>query len=374
MFETAELGRSISKAEYEERVETLRIQLLEIQQDLRECDFPVIIVMAGVDGAGKGTTVNLLNEWMDSRWIDNNAYMRHSDEETERPRYWRYWRDLPPKGKIGIFLSSWYSSPFIDRAYGHIDEADYDERLDRIKIFEKTLADDGALILKFWMHLGKDAQKKRLKKLEKNELQKWRVTKTDWKHWEMYDKFTEAAERLIMRTSKGHAPWSIVEGEDNKYASLTVAEQIRDAIQRHSAQRQSAKAAQAALAQKTKADKKTTKKKIDKDAPVRELPYPTVLSCLDMTKKIEKEEYKKELKSLQGRLNKLARKAIDRGVSTVLVFEGSDAAGKGGRSGGSPLHWMRAVTRSYPLPHPMMKNAPITISGGSGVICRALDA
>lgn len=184
MFETAELGRSISKAEYEERVETLRIELLEIQQDLRQCDFPVIIVMAGVDGAGKGTTVNLLNEWMDSRWIDNNAYVRHSDEETERPRYWRYWRDLPPKGKIGIFLSSWYSSPFIDRAYGHLDEADYDERLDRIKIFEKTLADDGALILKFWMHLGKDAQKKRLKKLEKNELQKWRVTKTDWKHWE----------------------------------------------------------------------------------------------------------------------------------------------------------------------------------------------
>ncbi|WP_417796337.1 polyphosphate:AMP phosphotransferase [Terasakiella pusilla] len=330
MFETAELGRSISKAEYEERVETLRIELLEIQQDLRQCDFPVIIVMAGVDGAGKGTTVNLLNEWMDSRWIDNNAYVRHSDEETERPRYWRYWRDLPPKGKIGIFLSSWYSSPFIDRAYGHLDEADYDERLDRIKIFEKTLADDGALILKFWMHLGKDAQKKRLKKLEKNELQKWRVTKTDWKHWELYDKFTEAAERLIMRTSKGHAPWSIVEGEDNKYASLTVAEQIRDAIQRHSAQRRSAKEAQAAMAQQAKAGKKTVKKKIDKDAPVRELPYPTVLSCLDMSKTIEKEEYKKELKSLQGRLNKLARKAIDRGVSTILVFEGSDAAGKGG--------------------------------------------
>lgn len=133
-----------------------------------------------------------------------------------------------------------------------------------------------------------------------------------------------------MRTSKGHAPWSIVEGEDNKYASLTVAEQIRDAIQRHSAQRRSTKEAQAAMAQQAKAGKKAVKKKIDKDAPVRELPYPTVLSCLDMSKTIEKEEYKKELKSLQGRLNKLARKAIDRGVSTVLVFEGSDAAGKGG--------------------------------------------
>lgn len=330
MFETAELGRSITKKDYEEKVGTLRIELLEIQQELRKCDFPVIIVMAGVDGAGKGTTVNLLNEWMDSRWIDNNAYVRHSDEEAERPRYWRYWRDLPPKGKIGIFLSSWYSAPFIDHAYGKLDQADYDERLDRIKIFEKTLADDGALILKFWMHLGKDAQKKRLKKLEKNDLQKWRVTKTDWKHWKMYDKFVEAAERLIMRTSKGHAPWSIVEGADNKYASLTVAEQVRDAIVRHKAQRAIELEAQAALKEAKKAEKKPAKKKKDKDAPVEQLPYPTVLSRLDMTKTVEKANYKKELKELQGRLNQLARKATDQGVSTILVFEGSDAAGKGG--------------------------------------------
>ncbi|MDV7339991.1 polyphosphate:AMP phosphotransferase [Terasakiella sp. A23] len=330
MFETAELGRSVSKKEFEEKVQDLRIELLEIQQELRNCDFPVIIVMAGVDGAGKGTTVNLLNEWMDSRWIDNNAYVRHSDEESERPPYWRYWRDLPPKGKIGIFLSSWYSSPFIDRAYDKIDQAEYDERLDRIKAFEKTLADDGALILKFWMHLGKDAQKKRLKKLEKDELQSWRVTETDWEHWRKYDSFIDAAERLIMRTSKGHAPWSIVEGADNRYGSLTVAQQVRGAITRHMEMRKSQKEALAALKKKQATAKKPAKKKTDKDAPVEQLPYPTVLSRLDMTKVAEKEAYKKELKALQGRLNKLSRKATEKGISTVLVFEGSDAAGKGG--------------------------------------------
>ncbi|WP_135075678.1 polyphosphate:AMP phosphotransferase [Terasakiella sp. SH-1] len=330
MFETAELGRSIPKKEFEAEVQDLRTQLLSIQQDLRKCDFPVIIVMAGVDGAGKGSTVNALNEWMDSRWIDNNAYVRHSDEESERPPYWRYWRDLPPKGKIGIFLSSWYSSPLLDNVYGKINRAEFDERLDRIKAFEKTLADDGALILKFWMHLGKEDQKKRLKKLEKNELQSWRVKESDWNHWRMYDDFTDSAERLIMRTSKGHAPWSIVEGMDTRYASVTVAKQVRDAILRHMDVRKTQKETLEQLKKKQAAEKKPAAKKVDKDAAVKPLPYPTVLSSLDMSKTVEKDAYKSELKTLQGRLNMLSRKASDKGISTVLVFEGSDAAGKGG--------------------------------------------
>jgi len=331
MFETAELGRKITKEEFDEKVQDLRIELLELQQELRTCDFPVIIVVAGVDGAGKGGTVNSLNEWMDSRWIDNNAYIRHSDEEAERPPYWRYWRDLPPKGKMGIFLSSWYSSPLIDRVYGKIDKPEYDERLDRIKIFEKTLADDGALILKFWMHLGKDAQKKRLKKLEKDPLQSWRVTETDWKHWRLYDNFISAAERLIMRTSKGHAPWSIVEGADARYRSITVAEQIRDAITRHMDQRKHQAEALLQLKEKQTPNIKTDKTVIaNHDAPVQPLPYATVLSHLDMRKTVDKETYKQELKTQQGRLNALARQATKSGISTLLLFEGSDAAGKGG--------------------------------------------
>ena len=80
----------------------------------------MIVIFAGVDGAGKGETVNLLNEWMDPRWIVTRAYGEPSDEESERPEYWRYWRDLPPKGRIGLFLSSWYSRPVLDRVYGRI--------------------------------------------------------------------------------------------------------------------------------------------------------------------------------------------------------------------------------------------------------------
>lgn len=214
MFRTAELGRTVSKEDFEAVAGPLRIELVELQQKLRHADFPVIVIFAGVDGAGKSETINLLNEWMDPRWIVTRAYGQPSDEERERPHFWRYWRDLPPRGRIGLFLSPWYSQPLLERAYGQIDEAQFDERLSRIAAFEKELADDGALILKFWMHLGKKEQKKRLKMLEKNPNESWRVTERDWTHWEMYDSFVEASERLIVQTSMAHAPWQIVEGLD----------------------------------------------------------------------------------------------------------------------------------------------------------------
>jgi len=322
MFRTAELGQKISKAEYREREPLLRQELLEVQQKLRECgSFPVIIVFAGVDGAGKGDTVNLLNEWMDPRWLRTTAYDEPSDEERERPEYWRFWRALPPKGRIGMFLSSWYSRPILDRVYEKISDAVFDDRLDRILSFEKALADDGALILKFWMHLGHDAQKKRLKKLEKDPLTSWRVTQRDWDHWHIYDHFESAAERTIMRTSTGTAPWNIVEGADPAYRSLTVGTIIRDEIRKHLQRIEQQKIASAP------AETPVTAAGTEEMPP---LPVATLLSRLDMTQHLAKPSYKKQLKELQAKLNQLHRKALKKKVSALLVFEGADAAGKGG--------------------------------------------
>jgi len=325
MFRTAELGQKISKTEYREREPLLRQELLEVQQKLRECGrFPVIIVFGGVDGAGKGDTVNLLNEWMDPRWLMTTAYDEPSDEERERPEYWRFWRALPPKGRIGMFLSSWYSRPILDRVYEKIDDSAFDDCLDRILSFEKALADDGALILKFWMHLGHDAQKKRLKKLEKDPLTSWRVTQRDWDHWHIYDHFESAAERTIMRTSTGTAPWTIVEGEDPSYRSLTVGTIIRDEIRKHLERNEQQQQMRASVHVETAAENGAG------GSEMPPLPVATVLSRLDMTLHLSKDEYKKHLKEWQARLNQLHRKALKKKVSAILVFEGADAAGKGG--------------------------------------------
>ncbi|MGC2857786.1 polyphosphate kinase [Novispirillum sp. DQ9] len=347
MFRTAELGRKVSKDDFAEIAPALRIEMLELQHRLRAFPFPVIVVFAGVDGAGKGESVNLLNEWMDPRWIESHAYGEPSDEERERPEFWRYWRDLPGKGRIGLFLSSWYSAPVLDHAHGRIGDAELDERLRQVAAFEKMLADDGALILKFWMHLGKDAQRQRLKKLEKDPLESWRVTERDWQNWQMYDQFIAAAERTIRVTSAGHAPWALVEGSDARYRSLTVLTSLRDAMTRHmeawELKRRVAedlrKAEQAKEKEAAEPKAKTKGKGKAASEGARQgtgmlsvnLPHqPTVLQSLDMTLTLDKDTYNERLQEARARLHRLYRLANTHGVSTVLVFEGSDAAGKGG--------------------------------------------
>jgi polyphosphate kinase 2 (PPK2 family) len=198
MFEAAELGRKIEKAEYKDQALALRGELLDVQRRLSSAGtFPVIIVFAGVDGAGKGETVNLLSEWMDPRYLITRAFDEPSDEERERPEYWRFWRNLPPKGRIGLFLSSWYSRPILDRVNGDASKTEFARRLERVEQFERTLTANNALILKFWMHLGKDEQRRRLRKLEKDRLTRWRVARQQWKNWRMYDRFVAAAEQAM---------------------------------------------------------------------------------------------------------------------------------------------------------------------------------
>jgi len=313
VFESAEIGRRVRKAEYEARAPALRQELLRAQDDLQGQDFPALVLFAGVDGAGKSETVNLLNAWMDPRWIQTHAFDEPSDEERERPELWRYWRQLPPNGQIGLLLSAWYSPPLLRRVQGGT-LAELDASLDEITLLEKTLADDGALVLKFWMHLGKKQQKKRLRALSKDPLQAWRVHKRDWKHWRMYGDFVAAAERIISRTSTAEAPWHIIEGADPRYRSLRVGEILRDGIRRRLAERAAAARVEAPQA----------------PAPPPAADPVTVLSTLEMDRRLPKEEYGPLRKKLQGELHQLQRRARSKGISTVLVFEGWDAGGKGG--------------------------------------------
>ena len=346
MFRTAELGQVVPKSEYNQREPVLRQALLEVQANLRVSSrFPVIILFAGVDGGGKGDTVNLLNEWMDPRWLRTRAYDEPSDEERDRPEYWRFWRDLPPKGHIGLFLSSWYSQPILRRVYEKDDQAVFDDRLDRILALEKALADDGALILKFWMHLSHDAQKRRLKKLEKDPLTSWRVTQRDWEHWQIYDRFEAAAERTIMRTSTGHANWTIVEGVDPCFRSLTVGNIVHDEIVRHLEEaRKKELLLEELAANRDSALVEVPQGEADETgAVIQPLQVATVLSGLDMSRQLTKSEYKKQLKQCQARLNQLHRKALKKKISTIMLFEGPDAAGKGGA--------IRRVTRALDARH-----------------------
>jgi polyphosphate:AMP phosphotransferase len=312
MFESAELGHTIDRETFRRDVPLLRAALLDVQFDLLEKrEFPVIILVSGVDGSGKGETINLLYSWMDPRHISTIAFSAPTDEERERPYMWRFWRSLPPKGKVGIFAGSWYSQPIADRIVGKMRRTALDEQLESINHFEAMLVNEGALVLKFWFHLSKDGQKKRLKALESNPQTAWRVTKESYQRLKTYDKLQEVAGHVLRVTNTAKAPWLIVEGTDDAYRSLTVGHMVRDAIQRRLQQ---------------------GRQQVPVAPPViQSIDQRTVLSSLDLTLRLPKKEYERELAKYQGRLSELARDPRFVGKrSLVLVFEGSDAAGKGG--------------------------------------------
>ena len=313
MFESAELGHKLSKEQYKIELPQLRESLLDAQLDLLQSRrFPVIILLAGVDCAGKGETMNLLHEWMDPRHIESHALRELTDEERERPPMWRYWRDLPPKGKIGIFIGSWYSAPLVDNVYGSTKNAELDQQLDRIIRFETMLCNEGALILKFWLHLSQEQQKKRLKKLENDPKTRWRVKDSDWKNFKQYDRFRTVSERMLRSTSTPAAPWIIVEGADERYRSLTIGKAIGEALRR-------------------RLDAPPTQHGEEPLPPLlTSIDGLQILQTLDLRKKVAKKRYDEELELLQGRLNLLSRhKHFDK-ISVVALFEGNDAAGKGG--------------------------------------------
>ncbi|HVV87629.1 MAG TPA: polyphosphate:AMP phosphotransferase [Kofleriaceae bacterium] len=314
MFESAELGHTIDKERYDREEPLLRHALLAAQYELvKQKPCAAVILIGGVDGAGKGETLNLLNEWMDPRHIQTNA-MRPVDEEglAGRPPMWRFWRALPPRGRIAIFVGSWYSRPLLQRVYGDIKRSKLDQHVEQILRFEQMLTDEGTLLLKFWLHLSREGQARRFKALARHKRTAWRVTDTDWKHLELYDRFQETAEHLLRATSTAEAPWRVVEGSDERYRALTIGSSILEAL----------------------------RARLDRPSPpVRELRAPprlepldgvSVLDRLQLDQPLDKATYEDELGTLQGRLNRLTRHKRFEKLSVVAVFEGCDAAGKGG--------------------------------------------
>ncbi|CAG0989616.1 Polyphosphate:AMP phosphotransferase [Planctomycetaceae bacterium] len=313
MFEAAELGQKISKEIYKKEEPKLRQELLNAQYELKkQSKFPVIVLIAGVDGAGKGETVNLLNEWMDPRYIETRAFGLPNEVEHAMPPMWRFWMNMPAKGRIGIFFGHWYTAPILERAYGDIKTAELDAALSEIRHFEKMLYDEGALLLKFWFHLSKKLQRKRLKKLAADKDTAWRVTKTDWKHFELYDEFRKISERALRESSQAYAPWTIVEGTDPEYRSLTVGRTLLDALK------------------KRLKNPEPPKPMLPQLPAVAHVKGKRMLDTLDLTRTLTDKDYDKQLTKLQGRLNLLLRNPDCANIALTLVFEGCDAAGKGG--------------------------------------------
>lgn len=318
MFEAAELGQTLSPQRYEAGLAKLRSRLLAAHLALRSRKFPVIIIVSGADGAGKGELVHRLNEWLDPRGVETHAFWEQSDEERERPPNWRFWRAMPGRGRIGIFFGSWYTAPIIRRVFGEIRDGEFDGALHRITVFEQMLADDGAVILKFWLHLSRKEQKKRLKKLEAA----GRLGPDDWKHFKRYEKFTRISEHALRHTDTDAAPWKVIEAADRRYREFTAGTLLLNAIE----QRLKAVAAKAVAAKPPVAKAAAAPAKV---APRQRRAGSSILAHVNLKQRLTDAEYAKKLEAAQSKLSKLAWVAREKQVSMVMVFEGWDAAGKG---------------------------------------------
>jgi polyphosphate:AMP phosphotransferase len=313
MFESAELGHSVSDAAFRRAEPGLRTGLLAAQYEvLEQARFPVIILIGGVDGAGKGETVNLLNEWMDPRHIHTHAFGDPGPEERAHPRMWRFWRTLPPKGRIGIYFGSWYTDPIEQRVYRRIGRAQFEQMIVDVSRFERMLHDEAALILKFWFHLARKAQRQRFRTLEKDPLTRWRVTKEDWANHKLYDRFRKVSEQMLRTTSSGFAPWYVIEGLDANYRSLSVGRTLLAALR----------------------ERLDVEPAVPSPADTPPLLAPAdglrMLDVLDLGQRMPRSKYDTELPHWQGKLNRLSRDRRIRHRGVVALFEGPDAAGKGG--------------------------------------------
>ena len=312
MFESAEIEHDIDKAAFEERLPQLRTDLLNAQFELLETkDFPVILVFSGMEGTGVIDSLTSAYTVLDARHVVASAFDKPSGEESERPRMWRYWQALPPRGEMGIYVDAWYGKPLADRILGKCRAAEFEQELERVKRFESMLASEGALILKFWLQISKDEQKKRLGKLVKSARTSWRIEESPWGGSKRYKDVKLAAENMMRTTGTDSAPWITVNAANRYFRGLTIATTILSTI--------NARLAQAAPPPPAKAP-----------ASPPPINSQTVLTKLDLSQQLEKPDYKQQLANHQDRLNKLLARKKFKKRSLVIVFEGNDAAGKGG--------------------------------------------
>ncbi|MGM0552516.1 MAG: polyphosphate:AMP phosphotransferase [Pseudomonadota bacterium] len=315
MFEAAEVGRSVSKADFKEAEPDLRLALLHAQRQARRQGLPVLLLLHGVAGAGKGAMVNQLLEWLDSRGVQTHVFWDETDEEHQRPRWWRYWRKMPAAGSISVMFGAWYGRLIEDFQQQAIDADGVGAELDRIRAVEQMLIEGGALLVKFWLHLPRDEQARRVEKRRKNPQSHWHMAPETARAAEHYDAFIGIATRVIRETDTGISPWYLIEATDRRFRDLTAGKTLLRAIETRLA---SAEGTEHAHTSHTPALPDSASAQV------------TILDQVDLHQQLDRAQYKKAKKALDPRINRLGWLGFEARHPVVVVFEGSDAGGKGG--------------------------------------------
>jgi polyphosphate kinase 2 (PPK2 family) len=222
MLETLDLKKTVDKTAYKRAFTTLQERMRALQYELQRAEVATVVVFEGVDGAGKGTTISRLVGRLDPRLYRVVPATPPTKEERGRHFLWRYQMKLPGDGSMTIFDRSWYGRVLVERIDGGLEDDLVRRAYTEIRDFERWLADDGQVVVKFWLHISKKMQRKRLKKLDADTLTSWKVSPEDWQHHRDYEKWIKAAEQMLTATDTPSAPWTLVAAGDKRSCRMEV--------------------------------------------------------------------------------------------------------------------------------------------------------
>ncbi len=308
MLARAEDTPRLTKEEYRAVVPGLRVDLVNAQYELRDAPFPVIVVVAGDDRLAANDVVNRLNEWMDARYMPTYVFGPLSPAEREHPEFRRLWMAMPPKGRVALWAGGLLRtvSAFID---GEITEDDLETWTRHLEALQAGVLADDAVGVKLFLHTPRKVQRRRLKEARRDPALGWRVDERDWRTVEQAPRARPLMEEMMRRTTAPASPWTVIDAGDARSRDVAAARAILDAITR----------------------------RLEAGPPRVPAPRPAAaprgrgaLARVDLGRTIGRGAYRRRRDELQGRLNRLSVQAREAGVSTVLAFEGWDAAGKGG--------------------------------------------
>lgn len=323
MLEQINLEKKMEKSVYQKKMEVMEPQLAKLQRECKALGIPVILVFEGLGASGKGLQISKLIYPLDPRGFQVFAIKKPTEEEEMHPFLWRFWTKTPEKGRIAIFDTSWYRKVSVDRFDNKISREELLYAYQEINTFERTLTDDGAVLIKFFLYISQKEQKKRFDKLMGSRETAWRVSKEDLKRNKDYHRYKAMNEEMLEKTETEYAPWTIIEAEDRRFATAkiyaTVVEKLSEKV--------TAKKEEMILTRERKTageEPQAWHPEEDKDLDS------TVLSKVDLSLAYTKDEYKEKLKKLQDRMEILHSEVYRQRIPVVLGFEGWDAGGKGG--------------------------------------------
>ena len=291
-------------------IKAAREALNACQMKIKEAGLPVMVIFEGWGAAGKGSVLGRVIKSIDPRFFKVQTYAAPTAEEKRYPFLYRYIRDIPEKGKFTFYDTYWMEEITDARLDGSMSDAEYEERIDSINRTERTLVDNGYLVMKFFFQIGKKEQKRRLDELLDNKDTKWRVDKSDLYENKHYDESIKVYDKYLKDTNSPTAPWYIIDAKDKKFAELQVLEFLNSGID-------------------------TALKNKDLAVPILQNTYklkktPKLKDIELKGKTLTDEEYDKRLDELRSELRQLHYKLYRKKIPVIIAYEGWDAAGKGG--------------------------------------------